>query len=271
MNTPHPAHTRPLETQYPSELNGVCFISDLHLSVDMPRTLAQFEHFCQTIAPQYSALIILGDLFEFWIGDDVAHQNPAAQRFIKAVSALTQRGLFVGFMVGNRDFLVRDAYCRLARMTPLPDPCTLKINGQAVLLTHGDLLCTDEKGYQRFRRIVHLNWVQNVFLKLPQSWRNGLAQNIRNKSKRREYSVQHGNMPAQNIPAKTAAAWFDKFAVRYIIHGHTHQPSTHLTYDSTRIVLPDWECENPAHTRWGYISWPKGESTPQLIVKNMTE
>ncbi|TDR32199.1 UDP-2,3-diacylglucosamine hydrolase [Hydromonas duriensis] len=265
MNNPHPTLSRPMDTSVPSELSGVCFISDLHLSVNMPRTLAQFEYFCETIAPQYNALIILGDLFEYWVGDDAALENPAAQRVAESLSKLAQSGIFIGYMVGNRDFLVREEYTAFAHMTPLPDPCVITINHQRVLLTHGDLMCSHEKGYQLFRRLVHTSWIQNVFLKLPLSWRNQLAKKIRNTSKQREYKT-HDNMQIQDIPAHTAEAWFKTYASRYIIHGHTHQPSTHLTFDTTRVVLPDWECENPDKIRWGYISWLENKDKPELIV-----
>lgn len=252
----------------PSELSEVCFISDLHLSANMPKTLAHFEHFCATIAPKFKALIILGDLFEYWLGDDTADKNPAAARVAAALSTLSGRGVFVGFMVGNRDFLVREAFCKQAKIVALPDPCIVKISGQNVLLTHGDLLCSNDVGYQRFRSVVHVNWIQNLFLKAPLFLRESLAQRLRTKSKyiERNPHKQAARRLKQDVPAKTAQVWFKKYDAHTLIHGHTHQPSTHLTYDTTRIVLPDWDCDDEAHCRWGYIRW-MGEK-PELIVEN---
>ena len=234
----------------------------------MPRTLAQFETFCQNIAPHYTSLIILGDLFEYWVGDDTADANPAAMRVIDALIKLKQRGLFIGFIAGNRDFLLRGHFARRAGMTLLPDPCVLKINDQSVLLTHGDQLCTNDSGYQLYRRFAHLRFIQAAFLSAPLALRSALARHMRKKSQLREYNAQtHAKrLSKQDVPAQSAAQWFDQHHVRYIIHGHTHQPSTHLTFDTTRIVLPDWDCENEQKSRWGYIDWRDNQTEPQLIV-----
>lgn len=256
------------------DLGGVCFISDMHLTEHMPLTLAQFEDFCNTIATRFDTLIVLGDLFEYWIGDDSAPHNTAAERVIKAFTSLHQRGLRIGFIAGNRDFLVREAFCQTAHMTLLPDPCILTINEQNVMLSHGDLMCTLDKSYQIFRRTVHMPWLQNMFLKTPLSWRNALAQRIRAQSIGKKHT-QPLRKPSPTISfdkmdvvPDTAAECFKIFDVRYIIHGHTHRPSTHLTFNTTRIVLPDWDCDSPTHRRWGYIDWHAAE--PKLVVHSET-
>ena len=263
-----PAPIRLMDQNPPRELRGACcFISDLHLTVDMPRTLSRFETFCQEIAPHYKSLIILGDLFEYWVGDDTADANPAAMRVISALIKLKQRGLFIGFIAGNRDFLLREQFARRAGMVLLPDPCTLKINGQTVLLTHGDQLCTKDTGYQAYRRTVQIRFVQKLFLMAPLALRSALARRMRKKSQQREYNAEaHARrLIKQDVPPQSAAQWFDQHHVRYMIHGHTHQPSTHLTFDTTRIVLPDWDCEDEKKTRWGYVDW-SDQAEPRLIV-----
>lgn len=273
VHTPKQSPLNRAQHAYPRALSGVCFISDLHLSDNMPRTLVQFEFFCNTIAPDFKALIILGDLFEYWLGDDTADNNATAQRVITALTRLKQRGVFIGFMAGNRDFLLRSHFARRAGMVILPDPCVLSINGQNTLLTHGDLLCTLDTGYQRFRKLVHTSLIQKLFLSSPISWRNSFAKKLRKNSK----TAPTKNNPAAaaitttdklDVPAQEAANWFKQYAVRFIIHGHTHKPSTHLTFDTTRLVLPDWDCENKEQTRWGYISWQDGTAMPLLITKH---
>lgn len=270
MHKQSPAPIRLMDQNHPRELRGACcFISDLHLTIDMPHTLARFESFCQNIAPHYKSLLILGDLFEYWVGDDTADDNPAAMRVISALIKLKQRGLFIGFIAGNRDFLLREHFARRAGMVLLPDPCVLKINGQAVLLTHGDQLCTKDTGYQVYRRFAHIRFIQKLFLMAPLALRSALARRMRKKSQQREYNAEaHAQrLVKQDVPAQSAAQWFEKHHVRYIIHGHTHQPSTHLTFDTTRIVLPDWDCENEQKTRWGYIDW-NDQTEPHLIVQS---
>lgn len=249
-------------------LGEVCFISDLHLTDRMPLTLAHFEQFCATIAPQYDTLIILGDLFEYWLGDDTYNQNPAALRVIAALQKLRAQGKRIGFVVGNRDFLIRQTFAERAGMTMLPDPCILKIQQQSVVLSHGDLLCTDDVGYQRFRRFVHKPWVQNLFLKTPQSWRNTLANHLRNQSQKRWSQANSAERQLltriQDVNPDAVASWFEYTQAHILIHGHTHRPSTHLTYNTIRLVLPDWDCEDTSQIRWGYVSWSRDLTQPEL-------
>lgn len=251
-------------------LGGVCFISDLHLSSHLPKTLAQFEDFCQNIAPQFDTLIILGDLFEYWLGDDTCKDNPTAMRVMDVLQKLFNKGKKIGFVAGNRDFLVQNEFARRARITLLPDPCVISIQKQKVLLSHGDLLCTNDKSYQRFRHIVHTAWVQKLFLNIPASWRNLLAHFLRTRSEKRwnqSSAVQREYlMVTQDINIDTAESWLAQHKSHILIHGHTHRPSTHLNYDNMRMVLPDWDCDSETHPRWGYIAWPKNQDKPELHV-----
>lgn len=249
-------------------LGEVCFISDLHLTDRMPQTLAHFEQFCATIAPQYDTLIILGDLFEYWLGDDTYNQNPAALRVIAALQKLRTQGKHIGFIAGNRDFLVRHTFAERAGMTLLPDPCILTVQQQRIVLSHGDLLCTDDIGYQRFRRFVHKPWVQNLFLKTPQSWRNALANHLRNQSQKRWSQANSTERQLltriQDVNPDEVASWLECAQAQILIHGHTHRPSTHLTYNTLRLVLPDWDCEDTKQIRWGYVSWSHELPQPKL-------
>ena len=251
------------------DLGGVCFISDLHLSENLPSTCAQFTHFCQTIAPQFDTLIILGDLFAYWLGDDTTDQNPTALLVIDTLQALRSQGVQIGFVAGNRDFLVHQSFCERAGMVLLPDPCIVQIQQQRVLLTHGDLLCTDDARYQRYRRLVHKPWAQKIFLSTPRSWRSRLANRLRRQSKLRWDALnptQRAQLSQlQDVNPATAQCWFSEYQTGLMIHGHTHLPSTHLTHATKRMVLPDWDCEQPAATRWGYIAWHVHGAQPELI------
>lgn len=247
--------------------SGAYFISDLHLSDELPVTLAQFEYFCQHIAATQPALFILGDLFEFWIGDDVCASSDVALRVAQSLKQLNQSGTTIYFVAGNRDFLLQSSYCRQAGMTALPDPCVVRINQQRILLTHGDLLCTDDRGYQRYRRCVHTKLVQRLFLNTPYSWRLKLAQRLRHSSKVKKTTA---NTPTQyikqDVVEASAQLWFEKNAVQLIVHGHTHQPQKHNQPYGQRYVLPDWECDHINHIRWGYALLDSTQHAPILRV-----
>lgn len=249
---------------------GWCAISDLHLSEDLPQTVARFETFCHEIAVQYDALFILGDLFEYWVGDDAADLNPAALRVIAATCELQQRGTQVYFMRGNRDIALGTAYCRRAGMTLLDDPCIFTTEQQPnhrILLTHGDLLCTDDVEYQRQRRIYAHPWVKGALLRLPLSWRVKLVQHLREKSKRR-WRERYAELPAeqrgqrmvaQDVPESAVRAWQSRYQVQTLIHGHTHRPAEYRDDNNNndnvfvRYVLPDWDLDKSS--RWGYLAW----------------
>lgn len=181
---------------------GWCAISDLHLSETCPKPWAKFEWFCAHIAPQYDALFILGDLFEYWVGDDAADFNPAALRVIDAIHTLKSRGTQSYSMRGNRDIAMERAYCERADMILLPDPCVLTDGEQRIILSHGDLLCTDDHEYQRQRRFYTHPWVKKIILKAPLSWRVKLVQYLREKSRRRWLNTPEHLRKQRNIQQK---------------------------------------------------------------------
>ena len=236
---------------------GWCAISDLHLSEHMPETMAKFEWFCAHIAPQYDALFILGDLFEYWVGDDAADFNPAALRVIEAIHTLKSRGTQSYFMRGNRDIAMERAYCERADMILLPDPCVLTDGEQRIILSHGDLLCTDDHEYQRQRRFYTHPWVKKTILKAPLSWRVKLVQYLREKSRRRWLNtpehLRKQRTIEQNVTESAVQQWREQYNATTLLHGHTHRPGEHADGGFTRWVLPDWDLDNSPH-RWGYMS-----------------
>lgn len=245
------------ELDLSSATHGWCAISDLHLSEHMPQTMAQFAQFCEQTAPQYDALLILGDLFEYWVGDDAADFNPTALRVIELIQKLKARGTQVYFMRGNRDIAMEQAYCDRAGMTLLPDPTLLLDGTQRIILSHGDLLCTEDHEYQRQRRFYTHPRVKSLILKTPLSWRIKLVNYLRAKSRKRwlntpEHLRKQRNIE-QNVTESAVQQWREQYRASALLHGHTHRPNEHRTGDFVRWVLPDWDLDNPPH-RWGYLS-----------------
>ena len=244
------------------------FISDLHLSA-LPRTVQVFEDFLRGPAREASILFILGDLFEYWIGDDMldadrdsrdgppaAHARATeplgafARRMTAAMAALSASGVPIAVMRGNRDFLLGKRFAQAAGAVMLDDPCVFSFLGQALVLSHGDQLCTDDVGYQRFRRVAHSPLGKAFFLALPLRLRMAIADRIR----RRSAAKGAHRMAYADANAGAIAALLDASGERTLVHGHTHRPARHADGRRVRWVLPDWEfdVEPP---RGGYLQW----------------
>lgn len=229
----------------------VLMIADLHLSERYPETLRLFESFIEREASHATALYILGDFFESWIGDD--DNTPVAQRVSQTLRGLHQKGVALYFMPGNRDFLLQQHYCQSCNMMLLPDPYPVNILGHEVVLSHGDALCTDDKAYQRFRRVVRNPAVQFLFKHLPLSWRRKIAQNLRQHS--HQTQMKKGQWCEVNQQAVLELMNLYPTAVQ-LIHGHTHEFKVHAEQAGIRYVLGDWHPDGGS-----YI-----EITPQEVV-----
>ena len=215
------------------------FVSDVHLDTASPPAVEQFLEFLRTEAASAQALYILGDLFETWIGDDEA--EPAKERVQTALRALTNGGGACFILHGNRDFLLGRDFCRRTGSRLLADPIVIELDGERVLITHGDALCTDDHSYQELRTIVRNAAWQRKFLSLPLTDRERLANSARAGSKQHTSNTTYRIMDV-NPDAVTAA--FRVARVRRIIHGHTHRPAVHeLSIEgepAQRIVLGSW-------------------------------
>ncbi|MBL0124007.1 MAG: UDP-2,3-diacylglucosamine diphosphatase [Betaproteobacteria bacterium] len=225
------------------------FISDLHLCEERPRLNALFTRFLDDIACDAEALYILGDLFEFWIGDDQLDHDPLARAVAKQLARTADRGTRIFFMHGNRDFLISARFAREASLTLLPDPAQLTLGEQRILLMHGDTLCTDDVAYQEFRAQVRDPAWQAEVLAKPYAARAALARTMRSRSDI-EKSIKADAI--MDVNAEAVAAAFERHQYPVMIHGHTHRPAKHqLTVNGhacTRWVLPDW------HAHGGYLS-----------------
>jgi UDP-2,3-diacylglucosamine hydrolase len=236
-------------------LRDPLFISDLHLNAGAPATLARFLRFCDEDAPARAELVILGDLFEYWIGDDTLDDvTDAMPRTVAAaLRTLTARGVHVYVMHGNRDLLLGAGFLRATGAQLLADPALADIAGREVLLAHGDAWCTQDIEYMRFRASVRQESTQRQFLASPRAARLAFMGAARAQSEAGKRSK------AMEIMDVTPAAVDDALranGMRLLVHGHTHRPALHrFTLDGApaeRWVLPDWDFDSQP-VRGGYL------------------
>ncbi len=215
------------------------FVSDVHLDTQAPQATQQFLAFLRAQASQAEALYILGDLFEAWVGDD--DRDPEKEQVSAALKALGTAGVPCFVLHGNRDFLLGAQFCERSGCILLHDPVVAQLDGEAVLLTHGDALCTDDHPYQELRSTVRDARWQRRFLALPRERRELLANEARAGSKRHTARTVPVIM---DVNEAAVAAAFRATGVRRMIHGHTHRPAVHdLVLDGApaqRIVLGAW-------------------------------
>jgi UDP-2,3-diacylglucosamine hydrolase len=215
------------------------FISDLHLTPERPAANRVFHDFVGEVAPGADALYILGDLFEYWAGDDDL-ADPFNAGVAATLKVLALR-VPVFFIPGNRDFLVLDGFARASGVRLLQEPYALELYGVRTLLMHGDLLCTDDRRYQAFRRVVRNHAVQRLLLSLPLARRKQLAGGARRVS-------QRGNrfkpMQIMDVNPEAVMQILRSYGCTRLIHGHTHRPARHEhMVDGRRCerwVLSDW-------------------------------
>ena len=215
------------------------FVSDVHLDTQAPQATAQFVAFLREQASRAQALYILGDLFEAWVGDD--DRDPQKEQVVAALGGLREAGIPCFVLHGNRDFLLGAQFCLRSGCTLLNDPVVAQWDGEPVLLTHGDALCTDDHPYQELRSTVRAASWQRRFLALPRARRELLANEARAGSKRHTART----IPViMDVNQEAVAAAFRASGVRRMIHGHTHRPAVHdLVVDgepAQRIVLGAW-------------------------------
>ena len=216
-------------------------ISDLHLCASRPHITSAFLDFLENIAAQSSALYILGDLFEYWAGDDDI-LDTHHQTVISAFKRLTDAGVKLYIMHGNRDFLISSEFCQSTGVILLQDPSAMRLYGNTVLLSHGDDLCTDDVEYQKFRLEVRDPHWQQEFLKLPLQVRKNQIEAIRARS---EHEKSQKSMQIMDVNQAAINSLLKAYHYpELLIHGHTHRPNEHhIQLDGhtiTRWVLGDW-------------------------------
>ena len=215
------------------------FISDLHLDDSRPLATEAFLRFLHEETDGIDALYILGDLFEYWLGDDAP--TPAGVAVAQVLAQRTARGLPIHFLHGNRDFLLAQDYAARCGISLLPEELVVDLYGVPTLLLHGDTLCTDDVGYQEARKMLRDPAFQAQFLAKTPPERVQFAQQAREMSADYKAGVA---MDIMDVNDDAVADAFARHGVTRMIHGHTHRPAIH-DIDlpggaAQRIVLGDW-------------------------------
>lgn len=229
------------------------FASDLHLDPSTPQIADRFKRFLAGPAREARSVFLLGDLFEAWIGDD--DPEPAHREVVAAIAALAAAGTLVYVMRGNRDFMIGERFCADAGAMLIDDPVILDVDGERVMLSHGDGLCVDDRAYQKLRALVRDPSLREGFARLPIEARRRLASEAREGSREHLANasayITDVNQPAVDAVMRDAD-------VPLMIHGHTHRPGVHRFesdgVERTRVVLGAWHDE--AHVvRWDDAGW----------------
>ena len=228
------------------------FLSDLHLSPDRPAALAAFRAFARGPARTASAVYILGDLFDVWIGDDQLRE-PLAREVAGALAALTAGGVRVFVARGNRDFLLGEAFARATGATILADETVVDVGAERVVVLHGDELCTADADYQRYRARIRAPATLRRLVRLPYAVRRAIAWWLRRRSRAANAMKAEAIM---DVTPEAVADAFRRHGVARMVHGHTHRPARHaLDVDGVareRHVLADW------HDRGSYLEASNG-------------
>ncbi|WP_299874344.1 UDP-2,3-diacylglucosamine diphosphatase [uncultured Cocleimonas sp.] len=233
-------------------MNKTYFLSDLHLDPSRPHLYKLFHEFIGKIRGDAEALYILGDLFEFWIGDDIIDLRIGKPYLpiIEQLRSLSDSGTKIYFIQGNRDFLIGQKFMDRIGGKLLPDETVIDLYGTPALIMHGDTLCTDDKGYQLMRKLFRLWIVQKIYLSMSPEKRDKKASEIRSKTsektKQKDYKILDVNQQAVEKALISRG-------VTLLIHGHTHRPAEHEFQIQgkvvKRIVLGDWG------DKWSYLEW----------------
>jgi len=235
------------------EFDQALIISDLHLTPAYPYTAERFIEFCKNEARQVQAIFIIGDLFEFWVGDDAHISSPFTLSIAKEIHALGASGVQVFFIAGNRDFMLGERFTALAGWRVLEDPSLVRIGSQSWLLSHGDSLCTADPAYQLFRSFTRVKLFQKIFMLIPTAMRKKLGDRLRKRATIK-YQMRESFDPATasikgNVTLEACANITQRFNCKQLIHGHTHRPGVNAEsagdHSWTRWVLSDWDLDHP--------------------------
>ena len=225
------------------------FVSDLHLSADLPKTTETFFAFLHDHALRTQALYLLGDIFEYWAGDDDL-DDPYHRNVINALRSVSDQGVSLNWIAGNRDFLVGEEFAAACGLKVLTEPHIADIAGRQILLLHGDAQCTDDAAYMSFRTQVRDPDWQRAFLARPLAERKSIIAGMREGSRQAQRSKA---MDIMDVNSGKISQLFDAYGVTLMIHGHTHRPQVHTDNGRVRHVLPDWDCDAEV-VRGGWIA-----------------
>ncbi len=219
------------------------FISDLHLQAGSPKTIAAFLDFLEKEASQAEQLYILGDLFEYWVGDDDM-DSETVKLITGAIRQVSDTGTSVFWIPGNRDLLTGRKFLRTIGAKALPELAIVGFGNKKIILAHGDAQCTDDINYMKFRKRTHNPIVRFLFLALPLSRRKKIITGYRQQSKK---ANEQKPADIMDVNVSVIADLFRKTGASVMIHGHTHRPGCHTSVNENgecvRLVLSDWHLE----------------------------
>jgi len=226
------------------------FVSDVHLQESMPRTAGAFLSFLRHHAARARQVYLLGDLFEYWAGDDDL-DTPFHRSIIAALRALADDGVAVYWVGGNRDFLVGQGFAQAAGLSLLEEPHVTTLADRRIVLLHGDAQCTDDGAYMAFRAQVRQPAWQQQFLSMPLEKRKAIIAELRSGSREAQRGKSYEIM---DVNPEAIGKVFADTGAQLMIHGHTHRPAVHDHGDGRiRMVLPDWDADTD-DARGGWIA-----------------
>ena len=239
------------------------FASDIHLHTSLPKTTDAFCRFLNRQARKAERLYLLGDLFEYWAGDDDIASNYHA-KIVQELHALSNFGTQIFWIAGNRDFLIGKKFSLETGVNLLPDPSVVEVANKEILISHGDEHCTDDLPYMAFRNMVRQEKWQQEFLILPLIQRKKIIEGLRVNSQ----TAQKEKTPEiMDVNPKAIQQLFNRNSVEIIIHGHTHRPAKHQNENGIRYVLPDWDCDLENKPSRG--GWIEMYSTGEILCKDL--
>ncbi len=231
------------------------FLSDLHLSENLPETTQAFLDFLKLSGKHADQLYILGDLFQYWVGDDAMTDDPYLQTVICAIKALSDSGTDVFWICGNRDFLTGKKFLKATGTTALKEPGILQAGNLRIAMVHGDALCTDDVAYMKFRAKVRNPIWRFFFLLIPLSKRKAIVASARKDSTQNNMTKSAKIMDVNPDAVKAIIAQTE---ADVLIHGHTHHPGDYTIHlpkgNRRRLVLSDWDLDDQKHPRADWLS-----------------
>ncbi|GGA75755.1 UDP-2,3-diacylglucosamine hydrolase [Neiella marina] len=221
-------------------MSGITYmLSDMHVTEQRPDITKTLLEFLTGPAQQADAIYLLGDVFDYWVGDD--YRTDTIDQVKNALASLSSVGVPLYFIAGNRDFLIGRRFCKETGVTILPEHSVIDLYGQPALLMHGDTLCTLDVDYQKFRRKSRSWWWPLLMLRLPLKVRTRIAENMKKQSKT---AKSEKSMTIMDVTQDEVLRQMIANQTHLLIHGHTHRQAIHtLAVDGAearRIVLGDW-------------------------------
>ena len=252
----------------PEEFQTIEFLSDLHLDQAHPATFNAWQKYM--LNTQTDAIFILGDLFESWVGADILNAPSPLGDFERQCAQVIQKAAeksSIYIMAGNRDFLLSQDFAGKTSSTQLTDPTLLSWGENCAIITHGDLLCTDDITYQEYRKMVNSPIWQQQALAMPLQQRIQVAQQMRMQS---EQSKQTNSDEIMDANSNTVSSWMKTAQTTRMIHGHTHHPHHHILSDNQeRIVLSDWHLDTtPEKQKAEILQWSITDGLKRISLVN---